>query len=68
MTMLMHRVQNSVPLTGEQDAPTRKLAAPRRAAIKRVCLRLAAELLAGGVLAALVALKTAMFFWRFQYS
>ena len=41
--------------------------AARLAMIKRVCLRLAAVLLMGGVLAGLIALKTAIFFWRFQY-
>jgi hypothetical protein len=68
MSMPTHRFQNFVPLSGEQDAPTKTLAGPRRAAIKRVCLRFALVLLAGGMLAALIALKTTIFFWRFQYS
>jgi hypothetical protein len=68
MSMLVHRFENSLPSSARRNSPTPALTAAHRATIKRVCLRLAAVLLMGGVLAALIALKTAIFFWRFQYS
>jgi len=38
---------------------------PRRATLKLVGLRILAGLLAGGAMAAIIALKTAAYFWRF---
>ena len=37
----------------------------RRATLKRICLHIFVGLLAGGALAAVMALKTAAYFWRF---
>ncbi len=68
MSTLAHRFDNSVPSSARQESPTTIPTAAHRTTIKRLCLRLAAVLLAGGVLAALIALRTAVFFWRFQYS
>jgi hypothetical protein len=42
-------------------------AAARLAPVKRVCLYAATALLAGGSLAGIIALKTAIYFWRFKY-
>ena len=67
MSMLAHRFDNSGPSSARQDSPRPALPAAHRATIKRVCLRIAAVLLMGGVLAALIGLRTAIFFWRFQY-
>jgi hypothetical protein len=67
MSMLAHRFENPAPSSARGNGTAATLTAAHRATMKRVCRRLAAVLLMGGVLAALIALKTAIFFWRFQY-
>ena len=37
----------------------------RRAMLKQICLQILVGLLAGGAMAACIALKTAAYFWRF---
>ena len=63
-------------LRHELEQPFRPSEAPQRirsgvarthlAMIKRVCLCVLTVLLAGGALAAVIALKTAIYFWRFK--
>jgi hypothetical protein len=63
MTLLIHDLQRSLPSEarrGVKPAETGK----QLAIIKRFCLCVLTILLSGGALAAIVAFKTAIYFWR----
>ena len=64
MAMLAHDVER--PLRSSQGPSFLKPGAVRLAGIKRVCLGALTVLLAGGGLAAIIALKTAIYFTRFH--
>ena len=68
MTALTHSDSRIKPVTrasARRDTanPTR-INAPR-ASLKQICLHILVGLLAGGALAAAIALKAAAYFWRF---
>ncbi len=64
--MLMRHVEHPYPATAIRAAGIWQSRA-QKAVIKRVCLRAAATLVLGGLLAASIALTTAITFWRIQY-
>lgn len=68
MSMLTHHFEYPFHSSATKAAAATGPTKARRGAIKRICLRAMIALLAGGGLAALVALKSAIFFWRFSYS
>jgi hypothetical protein len=66
MAMLTHELEQPVrPSQAEQRAGS-GAARAHLATIKRVCLFVLTVVLAGGALAAVIALKTAIYFWRFK--
>jgi hypothetical protein len=70
MTMLMHNRDpfGRAPALREPRDPIRKrAAAAHRALIKRFCLGALTVLAAGAALAAVIALKVALFFWVYHY-
>jgi len=66
MAMLTHDLER--PLRPEEEQPQvgSDAASAHLAMIKLVCLCLLTGLLAGGALAAVIALRTAIYFWRFK--
>ena len=69
MTMLTHThspFEHSSYSPQSLDAKTDSVAA-RLAAIKRICLCTVAALLAGGAMAGIIALRTAIYLARFNY-
>ena len=68
MSMLTHRLEQPFDSSRTKGSTATGLTTERRKAIKRICLRATTVLLVGGVLAGLIGLKTAIFFWRFGYS
>jgi hypothetical protein len=69
MTMLMHThrpFERAPSLIGRQNTVGADTAAARRAAIKRFCISALTVLAAFGALTAIVALKAAIYYWRFQ--
>ena len=60
MTMLAHGFDRAADSTG----PVNGAAKTHLSAIKRFCLGALAVLSAGGLVAAAIALKTAIYFWR----
>ncbi|HWN78875.1 MAG TPA: hypothetical protein VNN81_13570 [Bradyrhizobium sp.] len=70
MTMLTHtRVPfERVPYSsGRRDAARAEVAQAQLATIKRFCVCALTVVLAGGALAAIIALKAAVYFLRFSY-
>jgi hypothetical protein len=69
MTMLMHtrgpfeRVPSSITT---RNTIRVGVAATRRARIKRFCIGALTVLAAGGALTAIIALKAAIYYWRFH--
>jgi hypothetical protein len=69
MTMLMHSRDpfGPAPASTERPDTNREAAAQRRLAlIKRVCRHALVVLAAGGALTAIIALKAAIYYWRFH--
>jgi hypothetical protein len=66
MAMLTHGFERPVRSTGTQRLAQADSANAHLAMIKRVCLIASTLLLAGGALAAIIALKTAIYFARFH--
>jgi hypothetical protein len=67
MSMLTHGLERTFHATGAQDAPAVALSKKQQETLKRISLRALAVLSMGGVLTALIALKTAIFMWRLHY-
>jgi ferric-dicitrate binding protein FerR (iron transport regulator) len=65
MSMLTQRFEQPAHSSG--DARAAGLWKAHRTTIKRLWLRALALMLMGGVLACLIALKTAAFLWRLHY-
>ena len=66
MAMLTHDFEQPVRPAGKQRLAQSDSANTHLAVIKRVCLIASTLLLAGGALAAIIALKTAIYFARFH--
>jgi hypothetical protein len=69
MTMLMHthgRFERAPTSIAKQNAIRTDTAATRRAAIRRFCIGALTVLAAFGALTAVVALKAAIYYWRFH--
>ena len=69
MTMLTHThsLERSSYSPQRRDAVPAGAAEARIAAIKRICLCACAALLAGGAMAGIIALRTAIYLARFNY-
>jgi hypothetical protein len=70
MTMLTHThssFERSSYSPQKRDAAQADAAGTRLAAIKRLCLCACAALLAGGAMAGIIALRTAVYLARFNY-
>ena len=70
MTMLMHTSGPFKPARHSSQRPERVAVPPAAAylaAIKRFCRGALTALAAGAALAAVIALKTALFFWVYHY-
>jgi hypothetical protein len=67
MSILAHGVERSFHATRAQDAHAVALSKKQQETLKRISLRALAVLSMGGVLTALIALKTAIFMWRLHY-
>jgi uncharacterized protein (DUF2062 family) len=67
MSMLTHRFEQPVHSSGKRHALGAALSKAHRTTIKRLWPCALATVLMGGVLAGIIALKTAVFFWRFHY-
>ena len=69
MTMLTHThsLERSSYSPQSRDAETDDDAGTRLATIKRICLCACAALLAGGAMAGIIALRTAIYVARFNY-
>jgi hypothetical protein len=70
MTMLTHThgpFERSSHSQQKRDAVRADAADARLAAIKRICLCACAALLAGSAMAAIIALRTAIYLERFNY-
>ncbi len=66
MTMLMHT--RGTPLHREAGRLSERLRLPSHSAtIKQFCGCALTILIAGGAIAGIIALKTAVYFWRFNY-
>jgi hypothetical protein len=66
MAMLTHDLKRPFHPTEKQLQVRAGAASAHLAMIKRVCLCALTVLLAGGALAAVIALKAAIYFWRFK--
>jgi hypothetical protein len=69
MTMLMHSrdpFERAPASTKRRDADREAAAQARLAMIKRLCSRALVVLAAAGALAAIIALKAAIYYWRFH--
>jgi hypothetical protein len=66
MAMLTHDLERPLHPSEAKQRVRSATARPYLAMIKRLCLGALTVLLAGGALAAVIALKTAIFFWRFK--
>ena len=66
MAMLTHDLERTLHPSEEPLQAESGTAVAHLAVIKRVCLGMLTVLLAGGALAAVIALKTAIYFWRFK--
>ena len=66
MAMLTHDLNRPFHPTEKQLQIRSVTAIAHLVMIKRVCFGVLTVLLAGGALAAVIALKTAIFFWRFK--
>ena len=66
MAMLTHDFERPVRATGKLRIARADSTNAHLAMIKRVCLIASTLLLAGGALAAIIALKTAIYFSRFH--
>lgn len=66
MAMLTHDFGRPVRASGKQRLPQADSADARLAMIKRFCVIASTLLLAGGALAAIITLKTAIYFARFH--
>ena len=70
MTMLTHArgpLQRPTYSPRRQDAAAAGAAEAHLAMIKRFCISALTVLAAGGAIAAIIALKAAIFFWVFHY-
>ena len=70
MTMLMHTrgpFERAPSSMGRQDTVREGAAEAHLAMIKRFCISALTVLAAGGTIAAIIALKAAMFSWVFHY-
>ncbi|MGH6714235.1 MAG: hypothetical protein ACREEK_35425 [Bradyrhizobium sp.] len=68
MTMLTYPGSRFKPIahpSGPRDTANAARIGARRAMLKRICLHIVVGLLAGGAMAAIIALRTAAYFWRF---
>jgi hypothetical protein len=71
MTMLMHTrgpFERAPYSSQRRNAAGARPAKARLAMVKRLFLCALVALLAGGAVAAIMAIKVASFFWRFHYS
>ena len=66
MAMLTHGFERPFRPSDAQQSATPGMAGAHLTTIKRACLFLLTVLLAGGALAAVIALKTAIYFWRYK--
>ena len=66
MTMLTNDLERRFQRPERQQHARSDAAGTHLAMIRRVCLSVLTVLLAGGALAAVIALKTALVFWRFK--
>jgi hypothetical protein len=66
MAMLTHDLERTFRPSEAQQRVRAGTASAHLAMIKRFCLCALTILLAGGTLAAAIALKTAIYFWRFK--
>ena len=70
MTMLMHTrgsFERAADSSGNLDAVAKAAAKAHLATIKRFCMRALPFLVAAAALTGIVALKAAIYFWRFHY-
>jgi anti-sigma factor RsiW len=70
MTMLMHTrgpLERDASSVVRRDAASDEAAKARLALIKRVCIGALTVLAATGALAAIIALKAAIYYWRFLH-
>ena len=70
MTMLMHTrdpFQRAPSSMGRRDTVREGAAEAHLAMIKRFCISALTVLAAGGAIAAIIALKAAIYFWVFHY-
>jgi hypothetical protein len=70
MTMLTHSrgpFERSAYSSGRRDTAGAGAAEAHLAMIKRFCICALTILAAGGALAAIIALKAAIYYWRFHY-
>ena len=66
MTLLLHGSDRVSP-SSDVRATAADAVRAHLPAIKRLCLTVFVILLAGGALAGVIALKTAIYFWRFGF-
>jgi hypothetical protein len=66
MAMLTHNLERPLRPSQVEQCVRSATTRPHLAIIRRVCLAVLTVLLAGGALAAVIALKTAIYFWRFK--
>jgi hypothetical protein len=70
MTMLIHTrgpFERAAVSSGNQDVVAKDAAKANLATIKRFCMRALPVLIAAAALSGIIALKAAIYFWRFHY-
>jgi hypothetical protein len=67
MSMLTHRLEQPLHPTARKSVHGAMISKPDGATLQHLCLRALALLSMGAVLTALIALKTAIFMWRFHF-